>query len=149
MTTSLLVICPFTQGAGPELLPPSGEPPLEPPDEPPLDPPELPPEEPPLEPPLEPPELLPEEPPLEPPDEPPLLSELPELPPELPPKPPDDPPLPPLALGLFDGPVSGPEDPQATAARGRAIMRTSDRPLRCGIEFTSREYPTWGCGSAR
>jgi hypothetical protein len=145
MTTSLLVTCPFTQGAGPELLPPSGDtPPDEPPLEPPLDPPELPPEL--VEPPELPPELPPEEPPLEPPDDPPLLLsgplELPPKPLEDPPDPPDDPP--PLVLGLLVEPVSGPEDPQATAARERDIRADSDSPIRWGIEVTSREYPTWG-----
>jgi hypothetical protein len=145
MTTSLAATDPFTQGAGPELLPPSGEtPPEDPPLEPPLDPPELPPE---LVEPLEPPELPPEEPPLEPPDDPPLLLpdplELPLEPPEEPPDPPDEPPLLPLFPLRPPDPVSGPEEPQATAAKETDIRTASDRPIRWGIDVTSREYPTW------
>jgi hypothetical protein len=133
MTTSLSVTCPFTHGAPELLAPPSTEPLLEP-ELPPLDPPEEPPEELPDPLPDPPPELL-EEPPLELPDDPLLLSE----PLELPPDPPDDPPplllLPPTPLG--DGVVSGPEDPQATLAKGRTTEKTSDKPIRNCIDVTS------------
>lgn len=97
--------------------------PLEPPELPELvvDPPELvEPLEAPLEPPLE-------EVPLELPDPPLLLSD----PLEAPPSPPDDPPLLPPAP---DGPGSCVDDPQATLARGKAIIATSDRAIRCGID---------------
>ncbi len=135
------MICPFTQAAGPELDPPSAEPPLElvdPLD--PLDPPEL------VDP-LDPPELVePLDPPLEeaPPELPedPLLVSAPlEVPPELPPGPLEDAPLlpPPGEPGSCVE-----EDPQATLARGRAIRATSDRPIRCSIDMYLARNPLLG-----
>ncbi len=137
--------CPFTQGAVPELEPPSAEPPLElveaplDPPEPPeelVDPPELvEPLEAPLDPPLE-------EVPLELPDPPLLLSD----PLEAPPSPLDDAPLLPPAPA---GPGSCvDDDPQATLARGKAIRATSDRPIRCGIDvYLARDFDVgWASG---
>ncbi len=134
------MICPFTQGAVPELDPPSAEPPLDPP----LDPPEL---VEPLDPPLDPPELVePLDPPLEEvlpelPEDPLLVSEPLELP-ELPPSPPEDDPLLPPAPGEPGSCVE--EDPQATLARGKAIRATSDRPIRCSIEMYLTRNPLLG-----
>jgi hypothetical protein len=146
MTTSLSVTWPFTHGAPELLAPESAEPLLEPVELPPLDPPDEPPEEPP-EPPLDdPPELL-DEPPLELPD----VPLLPPEPPELPPDPPEEPPplllLPPGALE--DAVVSGPEDPHATLARGKARESNSDRPTRYCIDITSGRSATFRRSAAR
>jgi hypothetical protein len=145
MTTSLSVTWPFTHGAPELLAPESAEPLLEPvelpPLDPPLDPPEEPPEEPP-EPPLDPPELL-DEPPLE-------LPDVPLLPPEPPPDPPED--SPPLLLppgAVEDAGVSGPDDPHATLARGKARESNSDRPTRYCIDITSGRSATFRRSGAR